>query len=272
MIRDMSRQFAETELMPIAGDIDKDHLFPANAVKQLGELGLMGVSVSEDYGGAGMDYLAYALAVEEISRGCASTGVIMSVNNSLYCGPVEKFGTAAQKEEHLTPYANGSKLGCFGLSEPGNGSDAAAAATTASQDALSGEWTLNGTKAWITNAHEAEKAVVFATTDRSLPGSKAISAFVVPMDLPGFNLGAKEDKLGIRGSSTANLILENVKLPKEALLGKQGDGFKIAMMTLDAGRIGIASQALGIAQASLDCATKYRGVRSLLKRPFAHCI
>jgi len=242
MIRDMSRQFAETELMPIAGDIDKDHLFPANAVKQLGELGLMGVSVSEDYGGAGMDYLAYALAVEEISRGCASTGVIMSVNNSLYCGPVEKFGTAAQKEEHLTPYANGSKLGCFGLSEPGNGSDAAAAATTASQDALSGEWTLNGTKAWITNAHEAEKAVVFATTDRSLPGSKAISAFVVPMDLPGFNLGAKEDKLGIRGSSTANLILENVKLPKEALLGKQGDGFKIAMMTLDAGRIGIASQ------------------------------
>mmetsp|Transcript_8992 Transcript_8992/g.20259 ORF Transcript_8992/g.20259 Transcript_8992/m.20259 type:complete len:343 (+) Transcript_8992:78-1106(+) len=269
MIRDMSRQFAETELMPIAGDIDKDHLFPANAVKQLGELGLMGVSVSEDYGGAGMDYLAYALAVEEISRGCASTGVIMSVNNSLYCGPVEKFGTAAQKEEHLTPYANGSKLGCFGLSEPGNGSDAAAAATTASQDALSGEWTLNGTKAWITNAHEAEKAVVFATTDRSLPGSKAISAFVVPMDLPGFSLGAKEDKLGIRGSSTANLILENVKLPKEALLGKQGDGFKIAMMTLDAGRIGIASQALGIAQASLDCATKYALERHSFGKPIS---
>ena len=152
---------------------------------------------------AGMDTVAYALAMEEISRGCASTGVIMSVNNSLYCAPVEKFGTDAQKAEFLAPYASGQKLGCFGLSEPGNGSDAGAAATTAKPDG-DGGWVLNGTKAWITNAHEADCAVVFATTDRSLPGSKAISAFIVPTDSPGFSLGAKEDKLGIRASSTAN--------------------------------------------------------------------
>lgn len=258
MIREMSRQFAETELMPIAGDLDREHKYPAEQVAMLGNLGLMGVSVEPEYGGSGLDYLAYAIAMEEISRGCASTGVIMSVNNSLYCGPVDKFGTDAQKELYLTPYASGEKLGCFGLSEPGNGSDAGAASTNAVE--VENGWKINGTKAWITNAHDAQCAVVFATTNKDLK-HKGISAFIVPTDTPGFSVGSKEDKLGIRASSTGNLIMEDVVVPKENLLGKLGEGFKIAMMTLDAGRIGIASQALGIAQASLDISLKYSAER-----------
>jgi len=264
MIRDMARQFAEAELMPVAGDLDAKHEFPSAPVTQLGELGLMGVAVSDEFGGSGLDYVAYALAMEEISRGCASTGVIMSVNNSLYCWPVEAFGTDAQKAEFLTPYASGQKLGCFGLSEPGNGSDAGAASTTAVEDG--DHYVLNGTKAWITNAHEADCAVVFATTDKSLK-HKGISAFIVPTDSPGFSLGKKEDKLGIRASSTANLIMEDVRVPKANLLGKPGEGFKIAMSTLDGGRIGIAGQALGIAQASLDVATKYATERTAFGSP-----
>jgi len=266
MIRDMARQFAETELMPIAGDLDANHRFPAEQVKHLGSLGLMGVAVSASYGGSGLDYLAYAIAMEEISRGCASTGVIMSVNNSLYCAPIEKFGDEEQKQRFLTPFAAGEQLGCFGLSEPGNGSDAGAASTTA-QDAGS-EWVLNGTKAWITNAHEADCARVFATTDKAMK-HKGISAFIVPTDTPGFSLGAKEDKLGIRASSTANLIMEDVRVPKANLLGKPGEGFKIAMSTLDAGRIGIAGQALGIAQASLECASKYCLERQAFGKPIS---
>eukprot|EP00615_Pteridomonas_danica_P006339 CAMPEP_0114358626 /NCGR_PEP_ID=MMETSP0101-20121206/22432_1 /TAXON_ID=38822 ORGANISM="Pteridomonas danica, Strain PT" /NCGR_SAMPLE_ID=MMETSP0101 /ASSEMBLY_ACC=CAM_ASM_000211 /LENGTH=421 /DNA_ID=CAMNT_0001501811 /DNA_START=44 /DNA_END=1309 /DNA_ORIENTATION=+ len=269
MIRDMARQFAEAELMPIAGNVDAKHEFPTNAIKAMGELGFMGINIKEEYGGAGMDTLAYALAMEEISRGCASSGVIMSAHNSLYCSPVNNFGTKEQKEEFLTPYASGNKIGCFGLSEPGNGSDAGAASTTATQDDVSGDWTLNGTKAWITNAHDSSCSVIFATTDKSLPGSKAISAFIVPTNTPGFSLGAKEDKLGIRGSSTGNLIMENVILPSNALLGKQGSGFKIAMMTLDGGRIGIASQALGIAQAALECALKYSKERVAFGKPIS---
>jgi len=192
--------------------------------------------------------------------------VIMSVNNSLYCAPIEKFGDEEQKQRFLIPFASGQKLGCFGLSEPGNGSDAGAASTTA-RDAGS-EWILNGTKAWITNAHEANCAVVFATTDKSLK-HRGISAFIVPTDAPGFSLGAKEDKLGIRASSTANLIMEDVRIPKENLLGKPGEGFKIAMSTLDAGRIGIAGQALGIAQASLECAAKYCLERQAFGKPIS---
>mmetsp|Transcript_64605 Transcript_64605/g.179409 ORF Transcript_64605/g.179409 Transcript_64605/m.179409 type:complete len:446 (-) Transcript_64605:91-1428(-) len=264
MIREMSRQFAETELMPIAGDLDKEHRFPAEQVAAIGELGLMGVAVSDEYGGSGLDYLAYAIGLEEISRGCASTGVIMSVNNSLYCGPVEKFGTHEQKEQFLTPYASGEKLGCFGLSEPGNGSDAGAASTTAR---LEGDhWVINGTKAWITNAHDAQCAVVFATTDKDKK-HRGVSAFIVPTDTDGFSLGAKEDKLGIRASSTGNLIMEDVRVPADHLLGQQGEGFKIAMMTLDAGRIGIASQALGIAQASIDISVKYASEREAFGAP-----
>ena len=208
MLRQTCRDFAQQQLKPIAGELDREHRFPAEQIAQMGELGLMGIAVPDDYGGTGMDPLAYALAMEEISAGCASTGVIMSVNNSLYCDPVLKFGTEEQKHRWLTPFASGEKLGCFGLSEPGNGSDAAAASTTAKL--VGDEWVLNGTKAWITNAHDAHAAIVIATTDKSMK-HRGLSAFIVPTDAAGFSVGKKEDKLGIRASSTGNLIMEDVR-------------------------------------------------------------
>lgn len=264
MLRQTCRDFAEKELFPIAAQVDKEHRFPEAQVKKMGELGLMAMDVPEELGGAGLDYLAYSIAMEEISRGCASTGVIMSVNNSLYLGPILKFGTKEQKQRWVTPFTSGEKIGCFALSEPGNGSDAGAAATTARADGDS--WVLSGTKAWITNAWEASAVVVFASTDRSLY-NKGISAFLVPMPTPGLTLGKKEDKLGIRASSTANLIFEDCRIPKDSLLGEPGLGFKVAMQTLDMGRIGIASQALGIAQAALDCAVSYAENRSAFGAP-----
>ena len=223
---------------------------------------MMGINVKSDYGGSEFDAMSYAIAMEEISRGCASVGVIMSAHNSLYLYPITAFGNEQQQEEWVAPYAecipaeaSGKlKIGCFGLSEPGNGSDAGAASTTATKDGDS--WILNGTKAWITNAHEAGAAIVFATTDKSLK-HKGISAFIVPTDAPGFSLGAIEDKLGIRASSTANLIMDQVRIPAGNLLGEPGQGFKIAMQTLDGGRIGVAGQALGIASASIDCGVRY---------------
>lgn len=254
MIQDMCRTFAEEQLKPHAGDWDRNHTFPADAVKQLGELGMMGVDVPLEDGGSGLDYLAYAIAMEEISYGCASLGTIMSVNNSLYCGPVQKYATPEQKETWLKPFASGEKLGCFALSEPGNGSDAGAASCNAVLDG--DEWVLNGTKAWITNGYEADAAVLLATTDKSL-GHKGISAFLVPKPTPGLELGKKEDKLGIRATSTCNLIFSDCRIPKENLLGSLGEGFKVAMTTLDAGRIGIAAQGLGIARAALEVAVIY---------------
>lgn len=269
MIYEMCRKFADEELSPNAGRWDKEHVFPKEAVESMAELGLMGIAVDEEYGGAGMDYLAYAVAMEEISRGCASVGVIMSAHFSLYCGPIQVFGNEVQKKEYLAPFASGTKIGCFGLSEPGNGSDAGAASTTAQYDAGNDTYVINGTKAWITNAHEADAAVVFATTDKTLK-HKGISTFIVPMkDTPGFSLGAKEDKLGIRASSTSNLIMEDVVVPASNLLGKPGQGFKIAMKTLDAGRIGVAGQALGIASASIDCAVKYSLERKAFGKPIS---
>lgn len=198
-------------------------------------------------------------------------GVIMSAHNSLYLYPITTFGTDKQKEEYVQPYASSDgsgslKIGCFGLSEPGNGSDAGAASTTATLDG--DEWIINGTKAWITNAHEASATVIFATTDKSKK-HKGISAFIVPMDAPGFSLGAKEDKLGIRASSTSNLIFDNVRIPKDNLLGEPGEGFKIAMQTLDGGRIGVAGQALGIASASIDVAVKYAMEREAFGKPIS---
>jgi len=211
--------------------------------------------------------LAYAVALEEICRGCASTGVIMSVNNSLYCDPIFKFGTAEQKRTFLAPFASGKQLGCFALTEPGNGSDAAALKTTAR---LNGDhWVLNGTKAWITNGYEANAALVLATTDRTLK-HKGISAFLVPMPTEGLSLGKKEDKLGIRASSTCSLIFEDCHLPRESLLGEVGHGFKIAMTTLDGGRIGIAAQAVGIAQAALEEAVVYAKQREAFGSPIAN--
>ncbi|KAM8918269.1 short-chain specific acyl-CoA dehydrogenase, mitochondrial isoform 1-T1 [Lycaon pictus] len=264
MLRQTCREFAEKELVPIAAQVDKEHRFPKAQVKKMGELGLLAMDVPEEFSGAGLDYLAYAIAMEEISRGCASTGVIMSVNNSLYLGPILKFGSKEQKQQWITPFTSGDKIGCFALSEPGNGSDAGAASTTAQADGDA--WILNGTKAWITNSWEASAAVVFASTDRSLQ-NKGISAFLVPMPTPGLTLGKKEDKLGIRASSTANLIFEDCRIPKDSLLGEPGMGFKIAMQTLDMGRIGIAAQALGIAQAALDCAVNYAENRRAFGAP-----
>ncbi|XP_046738076.1 short-chain specific acyl-CoA dehydrogenase, mitochondrial [Diprion similis] len=258
MLYKTCRDFAEAELKPIAAMTDREHRYPADKIQKMGELGLMGITTPESLGGTGLDYLAYAIAMEEISRGCASAGVIMSVNNSLYLGPIEKFGNQKQKEKFITGFTNGKKVGCFALSEPGNGSDAGAASTTAK---LEGDtYIINGTKCWITNGFESEAVVLFATTDKSKK-HKGISAVIAPKPINGLSLGKKEDKLGIRGSSTCSLIFEDCVVPEENLLGKSGMGFKIAMMTLDAGRIGIASQALGIAQASLDCAMEYASKR-----------
>ncbi|GJQ78116.1 Arc42 [Trypoxylus dichotomus] len=241
LLQKTCRDFAEGELKPIAAKIDREHLYPKEQIKKMGELGLMAVAVPEDLGGTGLDYVAYAIAMEEISRGCASCGVIMSVNNSLYLGPLQQFGNKEQKEKYIRPFTDGSKVGCFALSEPGNGSDAGAASTTAM--ATGDSYLLNGTKCWITNGYESEATVLFATTDKALK-HKGISAIIVPKPAPGLDLGKKEDKLG-----------------------EPGMGFKIAMMTLDAGRIGIASQALGIAQASLEVAVEYATKRLAFGKP-----
>lgn len=275
MVYEMCKKFADEELAPNASKWDKKHEFPAQAVVALSELGLMGINTPEENGGSGLDALSYAIAMEEISRGCASVGVIMSAHNSLYMFPIQAFGSPEQHEEWITPYAFPSAdesgkinhIGCFCLSEPGNGSDAGAASTTATKDG--DDWILNGTKAWITNAYEADATVVFATTDKSLK-HKGISAFVVPANSEGYSLGAKEDKLGIRASSTANVILDNVRVPGKNLIGEEGEGFKIAMTTLDGGRIGVAGQALGIASASIDCAVKYALERKSFDQPIAN--
>ncbi|XP_061590038.1 short-chain specific acyl-CoA dehydrogenase, mitochondrial [Cololabis saira] len=264
LLRQTCRDFADRELTPIAAKLDREHTFPAKQVQDLGAMGVMAMEVPEELGGAGMDYLAYGVAVEEISRGCASTGVVVSVNNSLYIGPILKFGTEEQKKKWIPPFTSGEKVGCFALSEPGNGSDAGAASTVASQEGE--EWVLNGTKAWITNSWDASATVVFATTDKKLK-HKGISAFLIPMPHAGLSLGKKEDKLGIRASSTANIILEDCRVPLDNMLGPRGAGFKIAMQTLDSGRIGIAAQALGIGQASLDCAADYAHKRTAFGAP-----
>ncbi|MGB9734984.1 MAG: acyl-CoA dehydrogenase [bacterium] len=249
MILETAKDFANGVVKPRAKDIDQTGQFPMDIVKKLAELGFMGMMVPPEYGGAGFDTVSYVIAMEEISAACASTGVIMSVNNSLVCDPILKFGSEEQKKRYLVPLAKGEKLGCFALSEPNAGSDAARQQTTANQ---SGEFfILNGTKNFITNGKEANVAIVFAMTDKT-KGHRGISAFIVPTDIDGFKINRLEHKLGIRGSSTAQIVLEDVKLPKENLLGNIGDGFKIAMSTLDGGRIGIASQALGIARAAME--------------------
>ena len=267
MLKETLVAFTNEQLIPNARTFDKFSLFPRDQIEQLGKMGILSLNMPSSLGGAAFDYLAYALAVEEISRGCASTGVIVSVNNSLYLGPILKFGNDAQKKEWIEPFCDGTRLGCFALSEPGNGSDAGAASCTAKEE--SDCYVLNGTKAWITNGLEAEATIVFATTDKHAK-HKGISAFLVPKPYEGLSLGKKEDKLGIRASSTCNIILENCRIPKENLLGKPGEGFKIAMATLDSGRIGIASQALGIAQASIDCAVDYAMQRKSFGSPISN--
>jgi butyryl-CoA dehydrogenase len=266
MLKNMARDFAQKEVLPRAAEIDKNHRHPAELVARMAELGLLGIAVPEDYGGSGMDNVGYVLAMEEICRACASTGVIMSVNNSLVCDPILRFGTEAQKKEFLVPLASGQKLGCFALSEPEAGSDAAAQRTTAVLDHEG--WVLSGTKNWITNGPVADVMVLFAMNDRE-KGYRGISSFIVPMDTPGVRCGEPDDKLGIRGSKSSQVFLDDVRLPAQALLGEVGQGFKVAMSTLDGGRIGIAAQALGIARACLEDALDYALQRKTFGQPIA---
>ena len=254
MVRNTSREFTENEIKPVAAINDREHKFPKDIIDKMGELGFMGMTVPEKYSGSGLDFLSYILALEEICKGCASTGSIMSVNNSLVCAPLKTFGNEYQKSSFLKDLANGSKLGCFMLSEPEAGSDAASMKSTATLEG--DDYILNGTKSWITNGAEADIAIVFASTDKSLK-HKGVSAFIVDMKTPGVSIGKLEDKLGIRATSTAQIFFENCKVPAQNLLGEKGQGFKIALHTLDGGRIGIAAQAVGIAQAALEASVRY---------------
>jgi butyryl-CoA dehydrogenase len=263
-IQRMCREFAARELIPNARKWDEEHAWPTDAVKKLAELSLLGVAVPEQWGGAGLDNVCYALAMEEISRGCASTGVIMSVNNSLYCDPVSKFGTDAQKEEFLAPFARGEKLGCFGLTEPQAGSDAAAQQTVAVKKG--DEYVINGSKNWITNGPKADAIVLFTMTDKA-KGNKGITAFLVPTNTPGFIRAAPDRKMGISAAHSCSMFFEDMRVPAKNILGKEGDGFKVAMSTLDGGRIGIAAQALGIARAAFEEAVQYSGERKTFDKP-----
>ncbi len=265
-VRDLCREFAEKELRPNARRWDEEHHFPREAVQKLAEMGLMGVAVPPEWGGAGMDSVAYALAMEEISRGCAGTAVIMSVTNSLFCDPLLKYGTPEQKREFLTPFARGEKLGCFALTEPMSGSDAAEMRTLAV--ARGDEYVLTGTKNFITNGPQADVALVFAMTDRS-KGHKGITAFLVPADAKGFSRAKPDRKVGIRASGSCSVFFEDCTIPKRCRLGQEGEGFKIAMSTLDGGRIGIAAQALGIARAGYEEAVAYAKERKAFGKPIA---
>lgn len=262
----MAHKFADNRVKPGAAERDRTHEFPVDILKECSELGFMGVAVPEEWGGAGMDYLSYAIMMEEVSRACASTGVILSVNNSLVCDPLMKFGTDAQKEKYVKPLALGKKLGCFALTEPGAGSDAGATKSTAVKDG--DHYIINGTKIFITCATHADVCIMFAVTDKAA-GHRGISAFIVEKDFEGYNLGTVEDKLGINASGTAELYFEDMKVPAENLLGEEGQGYKIALATLDGARIGIAAQGVGVAQAALDESVKYAKERVQFGKPIA---
>nr|CAI5824235.1 unnamed protein product [Callosobruchus analis] len=263
MLQQMCKDFAETELKPVAAQLDREHRFPAEQIKKMGELGLLSITVSEEYGGAGQDMLALAVAVEELAKACGGTGTIVSVHNCLYVGLLDRCGNPAQKEKFLRPFTSGT-LGCFALSEPDAGSDVGNMSCVAVQDG--DHWVLNGTKSWVTSGLEGKCAVVFATVDKSLK-HRGITGFIIPIPTEGLSLGKKEEKMGIRSSSTCNLILEDVRVPKENVLGTVGGGFKMAMAQLDRARIGIAAQALGIAQAALEVAIDYAGQRKAFGKP-----
>jgi len=266
LIRETARDFATKHIAPAAAEIDRSHRFPREIVARLGELGLLGVAVPERWGGAGMDTVSYALALEEISRACASTGVIMSVQNSLVSDPIVAFGTDEQRGRWLPALASGKQIGCFALSEPEAGSDAAAQRTTAGKQG--DRFVLNGTKNFITNAPVADVVLLFAMTDPAR-GAKGISAFLIPTDTPGLKIGPPDDKLGIRGAPSAQIFLADCAVEGGALLGAPGEGFKIAMRTLDGGRIGIAAQAVGIARAAFEDATRYALERKTFGQPIA---
>ncbi len=269
LIREMVRNFAETEIAPSARQRDEEERFDRVLMfDKLAELGLTGIIFPEAYGGADADYISYAIAVEELSRVCASTGVTLSAHLSLGANPIYLFGSEEQKKQFLIPLAKGEKLGAFGLTEPAAGSDAGGTKTTAVKDG--DEWVVNGTKIFITNGGDAETYVVFARTDKDAEKHHGISAFIIEKETPGFSFGKKEQKLGIRSSPTLELVFENCRIPAANMLGEEGSGFKVAMKTLDGGRIGIAAQALGIAQGALDEAVAYAKERKQFNTPIAN--
>ena len=259
MARTLFREFAEKEVKPLAQEVDETEIFPRGTVEKMAKAGFLGIPVPKEYGGQGCDPLAYAMCVEELSKVCGTTGVIVSAHTSLCCDPIMTYGTEEQKQKYLIPLAKGEKLGAFGLTEPGAGTDAQGQQTKAVLDG--DEYVLNGSKIFITNGKEADVYVIFAITgvdtDAKGRSKKRISAFIVEKGTPGFTFGTKEKKMGIRGSSTYELIFTDCRIPKENLLGQQGKGFAIAMHTLDGGRIGIASQALGLAEGALETTINY---------------
>ncbi len=266
LLQQTARDFATREVEPRAKALDHEGTWPGDLVKRLGELGMMGIAISSEYGGSGFDHVGYALAIEEVSRACASLGVIMSVNNSLACDPIARHGSEAQKREFLTPMASGKLLGCFGLTEPTSGSDASTMLTVAERDGNG--WVLNGSKNFITNGPHANLMLVFAMSRKNV-GHKGISAFIVPTTTPGFSTSKPDEKLGIHAAHSCTVFFDNCKVPDLQLLGPEGDGFKVAMGTLDGGRIGIAAQALGIARAAFEKAVAYSKERKSFGSPLA---
>ena len=262
----MTRAFVENEVNPVAARMDREGAYPAELVNKMAEMGLMGVFVPQEYGGSGMDVVSYVVAMEEISKAWASLGVIMSVNNSLVCAPILRFGSVEQKKKYLPSLARGERLGCYSLTEPGSGSDAGSIQTRAKR--AGNDYVLNGNKVFTTNGSRADLAIVYAVTEPA-SGKKGISAFIVEKSTPGFIVGPLEDKLGLRSSDTASLVFEECRVPQENLLGNEGDGFRIALETLDGGRVGIAAQALGIAQGCLDESLAYAKQRWQFGRPIA---
>ena len=260
MARNLFREFAQNEVKPLAQEVDETEVFPRATVEKMAKLGFMGIPIPKEYGGQGCDILTYAMCVEELSKVCGTTGVIVSAHTSLCCDPILTYGTEEQKQKYLVPLAKGEKLGAFGLTEPGAGTDAQGQQTKAVLDEATNEWVLNGSKCFITNGKEADVYIVIAVTgkvEKRGRMQKEISAFIVEKGTPGFTFGTKENKMGIRGSSTYELIFTDCRIPKENLLGAKGKGFAIAMHTLDGGRIGIASQALGLAEGALETTIDY---------------
>ena len=266
MMKKLFAEFAEKEVKPLAAEVDEEERFPRETVEKMKACKMLGIPYSREYGGAGADYLCYILAVEELSKKCGTTGVVLSAHTSLGTWPIAQFGTLEQKAKYLPDLCTGEKLAAFGLTEPNAGTDAAGQQTTAVKDGE--DYILNGTKIFITNAGEADVYIIFAMTDKT-KGTHGISAFIVEKGMPGFTVGQHEKKLGIRGSATSELIFNNVRLTKDHLLGQEGKGFKIAMMTLDGGRIGIAAQALGIAQGAIDEVVPYVKSRKQFGRSIA---
>lgn len=268
LIRDSIRAFAQERLAPFAAEWDRNHTFPREALKELAELGALGMVVPEEWGGAGMDYMSLVLALEEIAAGDGATSTIVSVQNSLPCGILNRFGNDAQKEAWLKPLARGEKLGCFCLTEPHVGSDAAAIRTTAVREGS--EWVLNGVKQFITTGKHADVAIVFAVTDKAA-GKKGITCFLVPANAPGYQVGRIEEKMGQKASDTTQILFEDCRVPADSVIGAEGEGYRIALSNLEAGRIGIAAQCLGMARAALEAAVKYAQERESFGKPiFEH--